>query len=187
LIRAELDISFTASIAPIAGCYEEELFRLFRRAGGIFVVLDTDSLSPTMLSRYQKPFALDDVLRCAGMARRHDVHFGVEMLFGGPGETYGTVRETILGLERLDFSRLNYNIGVRILPDTPLCTTALAEGVIQEPRELLFPKFYLSQELDLTWAKRYVAQAAKQYERRHLRLLPFRLRNLLRQRVWHGL
>jgi radical SAM superfamily enzyme YgiQ (UPF0313 family) len=98
LIRAELDISFTASIGPVAGCYDEELFRLFRRAGGIFAVLDTDSLSPTMLSRYQKPFMLDDLIRCAGIARRHDLHFGVELLFGGPGETNETVRETIHGL-----------------------------------------------------------------------------------------
>jgi radical SAM superfamily enzyme YgiQ (UPF0313 family) len=187
LIRARLDISVTASIGPVGGCYDDEFFGLFRQAGGIFLVLDTDSLSPTMLSRYHKPFQLDDVIRCAEMARRHDVHFGVEMLFGGPGETYGTVRETIRGLERLDFSRLSYNIGVRILPDTPLCATALAEGVIQEPRELLFPKFYLSPELDLVWARRYIAQAAKRYARRHLRLLPFRFRNLLRRRVWHGL
>jgi radical SAM superfamily enzyme YgiQ (UPF0313 family) len=186
LIRAELDISLTASIGPIAGSYDEELFGLFRRAGGIFLVLDTDSLSPTMLSRYQKPFQSEDVIRCAAMARRHDLHFGVELLFGGPGETYQTVRESVLGLEHLDFSRLGYNIGVRVLPDTPLCATALAEGVIHEPRELLYPKFYLSPELDLAWARRYIAQAAKRYERRRLRLLPFRMKNLLRRRVWHG-
>jgi radical SAM superfamily enzyme YgiQ (UPF0313 family) len=187
LIRAELDISFTASVGPIAGCYDEEFFRLFHRAGGIFLVLDADSLSPTMLDRYQKPFALDDVIQCAEIVRRHDVHFGLELLFGGPGETNQTVRESIRQLDRLDFSRLNCSIGVRILPDTALCTTALAEGEIRDPRELLFPKFYVSQELDLNWARSYIAQAVKQYERRKWRLLPFRLRNLLRRRVWHGL
>jgi hypothetical protein len=63
----------------------------------------------------------------------------------------------------------------------------LAEGVIREPRELLFPKFYLSKELDPSRARSHITQATKRYERRQLRLLPFRLRNLLRRRVWHGL
>jgi radical SAM superfamily enzyme YgiQ (UPF0313 family) len=179
LIRANLRVSLVASFSPIPGCYDDELFALFREAGGFFVVMDAESLSPAMLARYRKPFAVDDVYRCGHLARQHGVHFGAVMLFGGPGETERTIRETVDGLERLDFSLFQYNIGVRILPDTALYATAVAEGLVSSPSELLFPTFYLSKEMDLEWAKQYLAQAERKYQRRRWRLLPFFARNLL--------
>ena len=183
LIRANLGVSLVASIGPIPGCYDDELFALFREAGGFFVVMDAESLSPVMLARYQKPFNVDDVYRCGRVARQHGVHFGAEMLFGGPGETDRTVRETVDGLERLDFSMFHYNIGVRILPDTALYATAVAEGIVGSPTELMFPTFYLSKEMDLEWAKRHLAHAERKHLPRRLRLLPFFARNLLGLRI----
>jgi hypothetical protein len=81
----------------------------------------------------------------------------------------------------------HYNIGVRILPDTPLYATAAAEGIVNDPSELLFPKSYLSKDMDLEWAKEYIAEANRKYQRRRLRLLPFSVRNLLRRLVRYGL
>lgn len=187
IIRARLNIGFATTVGPVTGCYDDEFFRLFRRAGGTFAILDADSLSATMLERYRKPFTVDDVSSCARLARRNGLPIAVSMLFGGPGETEQTVRETMSQLRKLDFAHFMYAIGVRVLPGTAVYETALREGVVRDRRDLLMPTFYVSRELDVEWARAYVEREASQFPRRDLRMLASRVRHILRQYVWSGL
>lgn len=187
IIRARLNIGFATTVGPVTGCYDDEFFRLFRRAGGIFAILDADSLSTTMLERYRKPFTIDDVFACARLAHRNGLPIVVSMLFGGPGESEQTVRETMSQLRKLDFALFLYAIGVRVLPGTGVCETALREGLVRDRRDLLMPAFYVSSDLDIGWARAYVKQEASRYPRHDVRLLASRIRHVLRQHVWHGL
>ena len=187
IIRARLNIGFATTVGPVTGGYDDEFFRLFRRAGGTFAILDADSLSATMLERYRKPFTVDDVFACARLARRNGLPITVSMLFGGPGETERTVRETMSQLRKLDFALFLYAIGVRVLPGTGVCEAAVREGVIRDRRDLLMPTFYVSSELDIEWARAYVTREASRYPRHDVRMLASRVRHVLRQHVWRGL
>jgi len=187
IIRARLNVGFATTVGPVAGCYDDEFFRLFRRAGGTFAILDADSLSATMLERYRKPFTVDDVFACARLARRNGLPITVSMLFGGPGETEQTVRETMCQLRKLDFALFLYAIGVRVLPGTGVCETAVREGVVRDRRDLLMPTFYVSSELDVEWARAYVTREASRFPRRDVRMLASRVRHVLRKHVWRGL
>ena len=72
-----------------------------------------------------------------------------------------------------------YGIGIRIYPNTGLFNIAKKEGVIQNEDELLFPKFYLSKELNLEWAKNYIDKYVKKYSRRIFGMLPVITRIML--------
>jgi radical SAM superfamily enzyme YgiQ (UPF0313 family) len=171
----------------VTGRYDDEFFRLFRRAGGTFAILDADSLSATMLERYRKPFTVDDVFACARLAHRNGVPIVVSMLFGGPGETEQTVRETMSQSRKLDFALFLYSIGVRVLPGTGVCEAAVREGVVRDRRDLLMPTFYVSSELDVEWARAYVKREARRLPRHDVRMLASRVRHMLRMHVWSGL
>jgi radical SAM superfamily enzyme YgiQ (UPF0313 family) len=186
IIRSRLDIAFATTIGPVTACYDDEFFRLFRRAGGTFAILDADSLSATMLERYRKPFAVEDVFSCARLAHRNGLPLVVSMLFGGPGENEQTVRETMSRLRELDFAHFMYAIGVRVLPGTSVCATALREGVVRDRRDLLMPTFYVSGDLDVEWARAYVSREASRLRRHDVRMLASRVRHVLRQHVWRG-
>ena len=118
MICERLGVSFGANLEPAQGCYDDELFALYRRAGGQFALLGCESLSRTMLESYGKPFTVDDVLAWSKGAKRAGLRFGVQLLFGGPGECEATVAETLATLPTLDFSLFLYGIGVRIYPRT---------------------------------------------------------------------
>ena len=65
-----------------------------------------------------------------------------------------------------------YGIGIRIYPDTGLFETALREGLVAGREELLFPTFYVSKELDVAWAKRFIDRRARTYGLRKAGMLP---------------
>ena len=58
-----------------------------------------------MLQQYRKPFKVEDVRRWSKMAIKAGVRFGLQLLFGGPGECEMTVNETLALLPELDFFR----------------------------------------------------------------------------------
>jgi radical SAM superfamily enzyme YgiQ (UPF0313 family) len=69
------------------------------------------------------------------------------LLLGGPGETKGSVEESLSFADSLHLETLKITVGLRIYPRTPLARTALAEGLISANEDLLLPRFYLTPEL----------------------------------------
>lgn len=70
------------------------------------------------------------------------------LLLGGPGETRGSVEESIAFPDSLHLDGLKITVGIRIYPDTPLAKIAVAEGGISPDDDLLFPKFYVVRGLE---------------------------------------
>jgi len=66
------------------------------------------------------------------------------LLLGGPGETRESVEESLAFADSLHLDALKVTVGVRIYPETPLASTALADGVIRPDDDLLWPRFYLA-------------------------------------------
>ena len=81
------------------------------------------------------------------MARHEKVDYCHFLIFGGPGETRGTLKLSFENSQRLDRSVILAVVGMRIYPGTPLYERARREGIIWSGTELLQPWYYLSPAL----------------------------------------
>ena len=167
------------ALQSIPDQFDDEFFGLLKKAGGIGFTSSVDSFSDAMLANYQKPFRSTDIESFSKLAKKYGIHFIAELLFGGPGETNETIKESMAFLPNVEYSRLEYAIGVRINPGTAVCDTAIKEGIINDASELLFPKFYISKDVDVPWAKKFIDQNIKKYASRNMRMLPMIMRNIL--------
>ena len=122
-------------------------FDLMAEAGLTHVEFGTESLSPTMLRAYDKPFTVEDVLAAHAQARKAGIHVAHYFLLGGPGESAATVAESLGRIEALDRAAFFFFIGVRIYPGTRLHELAVREGKIGPQTDLLAPVYYAPDEI----------------------------------------
>lgn len=176
IIRSGVKVYLNTTIVPVAGHFDDELMELFRKAGGICASLGAETFSKKMLLSYNKPFTLDDVLACAGLFDRHRIPFMAQALFGGPGEDASTIRESLDMLRNIHYARFTYTMGIRLLPGTRLFDTAKSEGIVKDASELFRPMFYISRDLDVSWAERQIKRTMLRYSYRNLKMLPVRAR-----------
>ena len=129
-----------------------ELFPQMRAAGFRSAICAPESASDTMLASLHKGFTVAEVEQTAAYAREAGLPMFWTFLFGGPGETEDTVRETLHFLEtRLGpDDRAMCTVGLRIYPGTDLERTARAEGQLTDDADLAQPTFYLSPQLPVT-------------------------------------
>jgi radical SAM superfamily enzyme YgiQ (UPF0313 family) len=123
-----------------------ELFSLMRGAGFRSAVCATESGSEAMLSSLRKGFTAEHVAQTAAWAREAGLPTLWAFLFGAPGETEETVRETRRFIETAlgPQDRIICTVGVRVYPGTEVARTALAEGLIGADTDLSYPVFYHS-------------------------------------------
>jgi radical SAM superfamily enzyme YgiQ (UPF0313 family) len=140
-LRAELQ---TMNLNP-AGT-SPELLGLMRRAGFRSVTCAPDSGCDGMLERLHKGFDAEQIARTAAWARETGLSVQWSFIFGGPGETEATVRETLRFIETAlgPEDRILCTLGLRIYPRTDLERTARAEGLVTPHDDLIEPAFYLS-------------------------------------------
>jgi len=179
IIDHKLNIHFSSAVVPTNNHFDEEFFELYKKAGGQMVVIGTESFSSTMLRNYRKPFCINDIEHCGKLANKYKIPFFIELLIGGPGENEHTVKESMAFLEYIDYSFIVYGIGVRITPHTEIYKIAKKDDLIKDQDELIYPKFYVSKELDIQWAKHYIDKSLKKYNYRNIRMLPILVRNVL--------
>ena len=84
------------------------------------------------------------------------------LMLGAPGEMRKSVAESFEFAESLDLDALKITLGIRIYPHTDLAKTAIEEGLITADDDLLFPRFYIDQELK-GWLEKYVNDRAKNH------------------------
>jgi radical SAM superfamily enzyme YgiQ (UPF0313 family) len=121
-----------------------ELAGAMRRAGCRGVEFGVDTASPAVLEALDKPFRADQIRAAARACAAAGLPAAYYLVFGGPGETAETVRETFQFFDDLQPQAVLAFLGMRIYPHTPLERVALAEGVIGETEDLLAPRFYVS-------------------------------------------
>lgn len=143
-----------------------------------FVKVFKDAGVPTVLGGSGFSLLPREVLESVRLARANGITLGLDFMFGGPGETAETVEETVTSLRRVDFALLMYGLGVRISPEAELFEIARNEGFIDHKRNLLFPRFYVSRELDVAWARDTLRQADRRFAYRRAKLLPIAFRFL---------
>lgn len=118
------------------------VFGLLRRAGCIAVDFGTDSGSDSVLTSLKKPFSKEDVRKASLACLEAGIDYCHSLVFGGPGETPATIRETARLMDEVKPRAVIAMTGIRIYPGTTLEKTALDESVIEPGESLLEPRFY---------------------------------------------
>jgi len=142
LIDAELGLDWWGIIYP--KWVDAELAELMAKAGCTQVSLGFESGSETMLPQLNKRFTCREVREISETLAAVGVERYGFLLLGGPGETRETVEESLEFADSLRLDALKITVGLRIYPQTPLASSALADGLIRPDDDLLMPRFYIT-------------------------------------------
>ena len=141
---------------------DDALLTAMERAGFAGMGITLESAADPVLEGLNKGFTRSEVDRAAEVVRRHRIPCAWIFLFGGPGETEETVRETL----RFAETRIRpgdiafFTTGIRIYPGTELESIARRQGILTlSPAEMLAPAFYVSPEVDPRWIEQQLKKA----------------------------
>jgi radical SAM superfamily enzyme YgiQ (UPF0313 family) len=179
IIRENLKLTFCSEMVPAAGSFDDELFRLYKKAGGILLLMGGDSLSDKMLERYKKPCTFNDIYQCTNLASKHGVAFVQSLLFGGPGENEETLKESLGRISQIPYAVPTAELGIRIAPNTEVFEIAKREQLVADESDLLLPKYYVSKELDSEWAEKAIRGALRKHFYRGFKMLPVGFKSFL--------
>src|SRR5207245_4305149 len=108
--------------------FPDELAAAMKAAGCVGMNFGVDSASEKMLKILRRTFQPADIERAVNTVKRHGLEHIIELLFGAPGETQETVRETIDFIKRINPERVSVTVGLRIFPGTELERMVREEG-----------------------------------------------------------
>ncbi|HVP76392.1 MAG TPA: lipid biosynthesis B12-binding/radical SAM protein [Thermodesulfobacteriota bacterium] len=145
MVRRKIDVKWSAFVNP--AFLNETLLRWMKEAGCSGIEFGTDSGSPRMLENYKKSFTREDVIRSSKLCSTLEINHCHYLLFGGPGEDEGTIEESFHLMDQLDPTAVIAMLGIRIYPGTEMKRLSLAQGVIRENANLMYPYFYISPTL----------------------------------------
>ena len=133
-------LSFSCYLQP--RIRDRAFFGLLAAAGCTAVDFGTDSAAAALLPGLGKAFTVDDLFVATRGAQRAGLDVCHSLLFGGPGETPGTVAETIRVMDELAPTAVVAMAGLRVYPGTALAVLARDAGLVGERDSLLTPCFY---------------------------------------------
>ncbi|WP_298438193.1 lipid biosynthesis B12-binding/radical SAM protein [Geobacter sp.] len=142
MVAAGVKLNWSAFVNP--GFVTPALMERMVAAGCDAVEYGTDSGSPAMLKSLGKSFTVAEIRDASRVCRELGIDFAHYILFGGPGETRETVRESFVLMDEVEPTAVIAMTGIRIFPGTQLYDRAAAEGVVTAGEALLEPVFYLS-------------------------------------------
>ncbi|MFZ4398336.1 MAG: B12-binding domain-containing radical SAM protein, partial [Kiritimatiellia bacterium] len=146
IIRRKMPIQWTAYFMP-RDILADDL-RLWKQSGLDGIEFGVDTLCPELLTRWRKPFKVDDVLKSMAICEEVGVPHAMYLILGGPGETMETLEETVTRAGQCRKAVVFGFVGMRIYPGTDLLKLALEEGVVSATTSLMEPRFYISPLLD---------------------------------------
>jgi radical SAM superfamily enzyme YgiQ (UPF0313 family) len=158
LITASLGLTWWCILYPFK--VNESLVSAMTQAGCAQVSIGFESGSERILSAMGKRFSRKDVVWTNDLLRAYGIQRMGFLLLGGPGETQGSVEESLAFADSLRLDSLKITVGIRIYPHTPLAKQAREEGIISPQDDLLSPRFYMVPGLR-DWIRRKVAEYAQ--------------------------
>jgi radical SAM superfamily enzyme YgiQ (UPF0313 family) len=135
-------IRWSCFVGP--GSFTPELADLMMEAGCQSVDFGTDAASTATLRGFRKSFTVEDVLAASAVCRDRGLPFCHSLVFGGEGETWETVAETIAVMDACRPTAVNAMCGVRVYPHTPLAETLIARREVPSVEALYEPWFYFA-------------------------------------------
>lgn len=147
LIHSGVNIRWGAYFSPRG--MDEKTMALFKKSGLVHVEFGTEAISDRTLINYGKHFTVADIIEQSDICRRLDIDYAHFLILAGYGETDETVNETFENSKLIPQTVFFPFVGMRIYPGTPLYHIAVQEGVISDTDDLIEPKYYISQEVQL--------------------------------------
>ena len=135
-------------------------FRLLKRSGLYAVEVGSDAGCNETLRCMGKGFSFPDILDFYNGCINEGIASAYFFIFGGPGETRQTVKESLDNIRKLEEGVIFIYSGIRILPGTALCDLAVEEGVISEGSPLLEPVYYFSPHINIDEMNNMIEQEA---------------------------
>jgi radical SAM superfamily enzyme YgiQ (UPF0313 family) len=158
MAEASLDITWRCILYP--NKISADLLKAMAGAGCREVSMGFESGDNDMLQTLNKRFNTDDIRRTSKILADCGIRRMGFLMLGGPGETRESVMRSFDFVESLDLDALKITRGIRIYPHTRLAKIAAQEGLIGAGDDLLFPRFYMVEELK-QWLENYVRARAK--------------------------
>jgi len=158
LAAASLDVTWRCILYPRK--ISEDLVKTMARAGCAEVSLGFESGSNDILRALNKRFDTAEIRQANRILTDYGIRRMGFLMLGAPGETRQSVAQSFDFAESLDLDALKITLGIRIYPHTDLAKTAIEEGQIAADDNLLFPRFYIEQELK-EWLEEYVSDRAR--------------------------
>jgi hypothetical protein len=178
IAEAKLGLSFGAILEP--GEFDAEMARRMRAAGVTAPMIFGSTLSDPVLERNQPFYRRVDVETAARHCREAGMDFFLGQMYGMPGETLATIRESLEIAYRLKPAMLITGYGFRIQPGTPLRQVAELEGLIAPEDDGFEARFYLPPDAPAEG----IARILRSFRRRHplqpLRMVSYIVRSMLR-------
>jgi radical SAM superfamily enzyme YgiQ (UPF0313 family) len=137
--------------------FDDALVSAMERAGFAGMGITLESASDAVLQGLRKGFTSRDVHHAAQVVRRHGIPCAWIFMFGGPGETPETVRETLqfAGNYIRPHDVAFFTTGIRIYPGTELEAIAREQGVLSDnPDGMLAPVFYVAPQVEIGFIER---------------------------------
>jgi len=150
-------IRWSCFVGP--GNFTAELADRMITAGCQSVDFGTDAAAGVTLRAFRKSFNVDDILAASAICRERGLPFCHSLVFGGEGETWETVAETIGVMDTCRPTAVIAMCGVRVYPETPLAEALLARREVASVETLYEPYFYFSPAVRDGLAERVAAAA----------------------------
>src|SRR5262249_39089062 len=122
-------IRWSCFVTP--GNFTAELLDLMVAAGCQSIDFGTDAASAATLRGFRKSFNAADTRAASALCGARGVRSCPSLVFGGGGETWETVDETIAVMDECRPTAVTAMCGVRVYPETPLAATLLARGEVR--------------------------------------------------------
>lgn len=156
IIRRGLDTKMSWYAYGMPAPFPDRLAAKMRAAGCAGMNFGVDSASASILRTLRRTFDKADIADAVSTAQRNGLEHIVELLLGAPGESLGTVTESIEFMKQIQPDRVSVTIGLRVFPGTELADMLRREGSLRtvdgvelSPHDsaLLEPVFYVSEQL----------------------------------------
>jgi anaerobic magnesium-protoporphyrin IX monomethyl ester cyclase len=189
ILQRKLDLTFVCANGVRIDSLNKELLTLMRRTGFYSLVFAIESGSQKILARANKKIDLKVVPPMVKEAKKLGFHLPAFFMFGFPGETYRTARQTIQFAKSLPLDRIAFFL-VRPLPGSKLFTDLIQANDVQKIDPSSYYFFSATNQIELTEGKRKITltrDAVREFNLRPMQIVrgiltnikTFRLKQLL--------
>ena len=153
IIDSGIKVRWNSYVRPGHG--DDELIRLMKQSGCSLALLAESGRGGGELGD-----RLDGLGVMGHLCQEAGLPFSLNISFGEPGENQDTVDQKLSLLRQVEPAFAVLRLGSRVLPNTPVASTAIEEGMIESESDLIRPFFYVSEEVRDWLPDRLKAEAA---------------------------
>jgi hypothetical protein len=130
--------------------FSRELARAMRAAGCAGIDFGADNGNQAMLRRLGRDFGPDDICNVTRWTKEEGMAVMLDLLLGSPGETKGSIEQTVELVRKAGPDCAGVSLGVRVYPDTGLAAQLASgdhSGGLTDGEDFYDPRFFLDPQI----------------------------------------